>query len=94
MTDAETTAAIEALADRVRVRDAAMNDGEDYADDEVFAREFITALRGKGWRPTNAAPAPVHQTGAGLPKREDAVAAVAELKARLAAVPAEPDGAA
>lgn len=54
MTDADTTAAIEALAHRMRTRDAAMNDGDDYADADVFALEFITALRGQGWRLTAA----------------------------------------
>lgn len=54
MTDAETAAAIEALAYRLRQRDAAMNDGEDYADPEVFAREYLTAMRGYGWRHTEA----------------------------------------
>ena len=94
MTDADTQAAIEALAHRIRNRDAAMNDGEDYADDEVFAREFMTALRGRGWRVTNTAPPPSHEAGAGLPKREDAVALVAELRKRLAHAERDPDEAA
>jgi hypothetical protein len=56
MTDHETTQAVEALAHRLRERD-----GEaDRSDAEVFALEFMTALRGQGWRPTpakaNAAP--------------------------------------
>ena len=50
MTDAETTAAIDALARRIRLRDAAMRDGSDYADADVFALEAITALLGHGWR--------------------------------------------
>ena len=55
MTDAETSAAIDALARRLRQRDEAMRDGaEDVADAEPFANEFITALRGRGWRPTPA----------------------------------------
>jgi hypothetical protein len=55
MTDAETTAAVEALAHRIRTRDEALRDGaEDTADAEPFAQEFITALRGQGWRPTEA----------------------------------------
>jgi hypothetical protein len=62
MTDSETTAAIEAMAYRVRQRDEAIRDGEDFADADVFALEFITALRGQGWRPTpaKAAALPMH----------------------------------
>lgn len=95
MTDAETTAAIEALAYRLRTRDAAMNDGEDYADPEVFAAEYLTAMRGRGWRVTNTAPPPVHDDGAGLPTRDDVQAVIAEFRARYAAgATIEPDGAA
>ena len=92
--DRETHAAIEALAHRIRVRDAAMRAGEDCADPEPFAAEFMAALGGRGWRLTEAKakPAP-HTPGTGLPKRDDAVAAVAELKARFAAA-ADPDEAA
>jgi hypothetical protein len=54
MTDTETAAAIEALAYRVRERDVAIRDGQDFADADVFALEFITAFRGRGWRPTEA----------------------------------------
>lgn len=61
MTDAETTAAIQALEHRIRERDEAMRNGEDYPDAGPFAAEFIAALRAKaGWRPTpaKAYPAP------------------------------------
>ena len=85
MTDPDTAAAIEALAYRLR------NNRDE--DPDLFALEFMTALRGRGWRVTNTAPPPVHPAGAGLPKREDAVAAVAELKAQFAAA-ADPDEAA
>jgi len=54
MTDAEFAAAVKALTHRLRERDAAIRDGEDYADPEAFAGEFVTALRGYGWRPTPA----------------------------------------
>lgn len=37
MTDSDTTAAIEAMAFRVRQRDEAIRDGEDFADADVFA---------------------------------------------------------
>ena len=54
MTDSETTAAIESLAHRIRERDAAIRDGQDYADPDVFAADYLTAMRGHGWRPTEA----------------------------------------
>jgi len=54
VTDKETSAAESALAHRVRLRDIAVHDGEDHSDPEVFAAEFVTALRGYGWRPTPA----------------------------------------
>lgn len=54
MTDKETAAAESALAHRVRLRDIAVHDGDDHSDPEVFAAEFVTALRGYGWRPTAA----------------------------------------
>ena len=54
MTDNETSAAIDALVYRVKARDNAIRDGEDYPDAEPFALEFLTALRGRGWRPTPA----------------------------------------
>ena len=63
MTDADTQAAIDALAHRIAERDEAMRNGEDYPDAGPFAAEFMAALRAKGgWRPTPAkadAP-PVH----------------------------------
>ena len=43
MTDHETRSAVEALTRRLRDRDPG-------TDDEVFALEFITALRARGWR--------------------------------------------
>jgi hypothetical protein len=50
--DQETAALAEALVYRLRNR----GDGEgQYAtDDEVFAREFVVAALGRGWRPTEA----------------------------------------
>ena len=54
MTDPDTAAAVEALTHRLKVRDKALRDGEDYPDAEVFAGEFVTALRGHGWRVTEA----------------------------------------
>jgi hypothetical protein len=45
--DTETQAAIEALVHRLKNR-------EDGTDDEPFAMEFIQAMIGRGWRPTEA----------------------------------------
>jgi len=88
MTDVDTTAAIEALAHRVRNRDAAMNDGEDYADADVFALEFVTALRGQGWRPTAAkvyaAPKPA-APGSVPPLKPETAGMLQELRADMEA---------
>jgi hypothetical protein len=54
MTDRETAAAVEALTRRLANRDPG-------TDDEVFALEFITALRARGWRPTEARARPAWQ---------------------------------
>ena len=45
--DTETKAAIEALVHRLRNR-------EPGTDDEPFAMEFVQAMIGRGWRPTEA----------------------------------------
>ena len=47
MTDHETRAAVDALIHRLRNRDPD-------TDDEPFALEYVTALRSRGWRPTEA----------------------------------------
>lgn len=52
--DEASRLAVAALAARVRNRDAAEGDREAA---ELFALEFLTALRGQGWRPTAARPA-------------------------------------
>lgn len=54
MTDNDTQAAIDALVYRVKARDKAIRDGEEYPDAEPFALEFLTALRSQGWRRTEA----------------------------------------
>jgi hypothetical protein len=51
MTDHEAAAAAEAVTWRLRNR-------EPGTDDEVLARELITMLQGRGWRPTAAKPPP------------------------------------
>jgi hypothetical protein len=48
--DEATRTAIAALAHRVRERDAS----EDPVDPDTFALEFLTAMRGQGWRLTEA----------------------------------------
>ncbi|MFF4548642.1 hypothetical protein ACFY1J_31155 [Streptomyces sp. NPDC001406] len=54
--DQETRDAVTALAHRLRQRDA--DAPGERLDAELFAREFVTALRTRGWRPTLARPAP------------------------------------
>ena len=86
MTDTETAAAVKALAHRLRTRDAAIHDGEDHADPEVFAGEFVAAMQGYGWRhvPALAKPAPVSD---GDPGPSEATAALVEAaRQRMAAV--------
>jgi hypothetical protein len=72
VTDHETSQAIEALASRIRTRDA----DPDRTDADVFALEFLTALRGQGWRPTAAKVIPAWKPGpradGGLPQGEEA----------------------
>lgn len=51
---AETQRAVDALVFRLKQRREQEKQGEDAPDDEWFAREFMAALRGQGWRPTPA----------------------------------------
>ncbi len=85
MTDHETRSAVEALTRRLRDRDPG-------TDDEVFALEFITALRARGWRPTEARVMPAWQRprGHGAEPTGDYLAARQALDARLAC--REPEG--
>lgn len=81
--DAETRAAIDALVFRLK------NRGD--SDDEPFAAEFIAALRGRGWRPTEAraapdwrrAPGDARVPDAGRPGSAEYLAAKAALAARV-----------
>lgn len=50
--DEASRAAVAALTYRLRERDAMAE--ADRPDAEVFGLEFMTALRGQGWRPTPA----------------------------------------
>lgn len=93
MTDADTQAAIDALTYRLRKRDAALRgeaDAGEPDDPEVFALEYLTAMRGKGWRPT---PAEVSSWkdqahgGDGLPVGQEARDLVAAYRAKAAAKP-------
>jgi hypothetical protein len=98
MTDTETAAAIEALAHRVKLRDQAIRDSQDFADAEVFAAEFITAMRGYGWRHTEArvfAPPKPAVAASGTAPRDELLTPVrAQLDALNAAKRAREDGAA
>jgi hypothetical protein len=78
MTDRETRSAIDALVHRLRNRDPG-------TDDEVFALEFITALRARGWRPTEARAAPAWRRprGTGAPPPAEVLA---DLRAHLAEI--------
>ena len=79
MTDPDTRSAVEALTHRLRNRDPD-------TDDEVFALEFITALRARGWRPTEARVMPAwhRPAGHGVEPTGDYLAARRALDARLA----------
>jgi hypothetical protein len=61
--DEATRAAVAALAHRIRERDALA----ERPDADLFAGEFMTALRGQGWRPTAARPAQPWQHQFGPP---------------------------
>jgi hypothetical protein len=88
MTDHETRSAVDALAQRLRNRDHA----DDQDDPHVFALEFITALRARGWRPTEARVMPAWRrpAGHGTDPTGDYLAARQALDARLAC--REPEG--
>ncbi|MDG9703741.1 hypothetical protein [Streptomyces sp. DH37] len=91
--DQETRDAIRALAMRLRARDAAAAEGEEPVDAEVFAAEYITALRTRGWRPTPARPAPPWQRTLPPATPETAQQRAAEIRAELRRRrPCPPDG--
>ena len=88
MTDAETTAAIDALEYRVKARDKAIRDGEDYPDAGPFALEFMTKLRAQGWRPTPAkvfTPPKPAAPGTLPPLKPETAGLLADLKADMEA---------
>ena len=74
--DHESASAVDALVYRLRNR-------EPGTDDEPFALEFITAMRSRGWRPTEArAPWDYRNTphGEGTPTSEETRLAVEEAR--------------
>jgi hypothetical protein len=89
VTDQETAAAIKSLASRIGERDEAMRTGGEFADADVFALEYVTALRGRGWRPTAARTSglPLHAPPgtASAPRDETLRGLRAEMEARAAA---------
>ena len=87
MTDHETASAVAALTRRLR-------DREPGDDDEVFALEFITALRARGWRPTEAKVRPAWKlpAGHGVDPTEGYRAARQALDERLSALQPKGDG--
>lgn len=91
MTDSDTNA-IDALAYRIRERDEAIREGREFADADVFALEYMTALRGQGWRPTAAKSAalPMHAPAgtADKPRSELISSLRADMEARAAAAKA------
>lgn len=88
MTDADTAAAIESLAYRLRQRDEAMRNGGEYADPDPFALDFITAMLGNGWRHLEALakpkPAPAGESRTGSGKHAELLA---EARTRCAVSP-------
>lgn len=53
--DNETRAAVGALVHRLRNRGE--EPGQFAEDDELFAKEFVTVMKSRGWRPVLAVPA-------------------------------------
>lgn len=78
--DRESRSAVDALVYRLKTR-------EPGTDDEPFAQEFITALRARGWRPTEArAPWDYRKAphGDGLPTTKEVQQQVEETRRALA----------
>lgn len=87
----ETQAAVAALVHRLQNRGDGI--GQSATDDELFAREYVTALLGYGWRPVEALRETRSQpAGEGQPvseetrqRLEEARRVAAEASARLRA---------
>jgi hypothetical protein len=73
----DTANAIAALEHRLANR-------EPGTDDRAFAAEFVQAMIGQGWRPTNAKPAPVvpNKVGGGAEPPPEYFDALAEVRAK------------
>ncbi len=76
MTDQDrlTAVAVEELARRIK--------GQDDADAEFTAREFMLWLHARGWRPTEAGPLPAWKSPAGTGSKPPA-RLISELRADL-----------
>lgn len=85
MTDADTAAAIESLAYRLRQRDEAIRNGTEYPDAEPFAQDFLAAMIGKGWRHLEALAPP--RAAAADPDAGRRAELLAEARARCAESP-------
>jgi hypothetical protein len=92
--DRQATEAVDILARRIRERDAAVRAGDaDLPDADVFAREFVLAMLGHGWRVTEAKVHPAwrvpRRPGSGLPAGEEAAKLVRQARADAAAASAQ-----
>ncbi|MFI6317314.1 hypothetical protein ACIBG8_07335 [Nonomuraea sp. NPDC050556] len=81
--DRQTRTAVAALAHRIRERDQQ----DDPTDADIFALEYLHALRGQGWRPTNARRPQPWSTDQG-PRSEDTARRGAHLARDLLGLPA------
>lgn len=85
--DHATSDAVEALVYRLRNRGD--DEGQYATDPEVFAREFMAAMRGRGWRPVEAL-APWESrggsAGSGLPESEETSTRVEQTRRELDAI--------
>jgi hypothetical protein len=86
MTDTDTAAAVRSLTHRISERDEAMRNGADYADAEPFAAEFMAALHGRGWRPTEARLIPIGHPGRPGSGAEPPHEQLADVRAQLDAI--------
>jgi hypothetical protein len=78
----ETQAAVAALKHRLQNRGD--SDGQFATDDEMFAREYVTALVGFGWRPVEALrDARKDPPGTGLPESEEALTRLEQTRREL-----------
>jgi hypothetical protein len=82
--DRESAHAVDALVFRLRNRGD--GDRQFAIDDELFAREYVTAMRGRGWRPTEARTPWDYRAlphAGGHPESEEALALVEQARRDL-----------